>query len=99
MKKTFPLTHPKINPARLVESIQGDVNKYIKRERSKKLPDGVDFWDFDCKVGVTAETAETTHVSKVSKAVAQVLEDGGETCYVELVSKPVKRMKKPREED
>ncbi|MDP4610009.1 MAG: DUF6172 family protein [Opitutales bacterium] len=99
MKKTFPLTHPKINPARLVESIQGDVNKYIKRERSKKLPEGVDFWDFDCKVGVTAETAESTHVTKVSKAVAQVLGDGGETCYVELIAKPGVRMKKPRVED
>lgn len=95
MKKLFPLTHPKIKPERLVESIRGDVNKYLKRERSKKLPKGVDFWDFTCKVGVTAESAEPLHVTAVSKAVGDVLANGGETCYVELLAIPGKRTKKP----
>ena len=40
MKKTFKLTHPKINIARLVEGVKGDVKKYLKRERKKKLPEG-----------------------------------------------------------
>jgi hypothetical protein len=99
MKKTFPLTHPKIKPERLVEGIRGDVNKYLKRERNKKLPEGVDFWDFDCKVGVTMADAQSVHVAEVSKAIGQVLEDGGETCFVELTTKRGKRTKKPRAED
>lgn len=94
MKKTFPLTHPKIQPARLVDSIRAEVNKYLKRERKKKLPEGFDFWDFDCKVGISAESAVVVHVSKVSQAIGQALEDGGETVYVELLAKPMKRMKK-----
>ncbi|HAV13368.1 MAG TPA: hypothetical protein DCX06_07765 [Opitutae bacterium] len=96
MKKTFPLTHPKKKPERLVEAIRADVNKYLKRERNKKRPDGVDFWDFDCKVGVTMDAAKTLHVTEVSKAVGDVLADGGETCYVELTTILGKRSKKPQ---
>ncbi len=51
MKKTFSLIHPKTKVARLVEAVKHDVKKYLKRERNKKLPAGVDFWDFDCKYG------------------------------------------------
>lgn len=95
MKKTFPLTHPKKKPERLVESIRAEVNKYLKRERKKKLSAGVDFWDFDCKVGVDAASASVVHVSVLSKAIGDTLEAGGETCYVEILAKPGKRMKKP----
>ena len=95
MKKTFPLAHDRIKPARLVDSIRAEVNKYIKRERNKNLPDGFDFWDFDCKVGISAESAEVVHVSALSQAIGQALEDGGETVYVEILSKPVKRLKRP----
>ena len=95
MKKLFPLTHPKIQPARLVDSIRAQMNKYIKRERNKKLPDGVDFWDFDCKVGGSMETATDTHVSVLSNAIGDILDAGNESVYLEIKSKPVKRTKKP----
>jgi hypothetical protein len=95
MKKLFPLTHPKIQPARLVDSIRAEMNKYIKRERNQKLPDGVDFWDFDCKVGGSMETAADTHVSALSKAIGDILDAGNESVYLEIKSKPAKRTKKP----
>lgn len=95
MKKTFPLVHPKKKPERLVDSIRAEVNKYLKRERKKKLPDGVDFWDFDCKVGASAGAADVVHVTALSKAIGETLEAGHETCYVEVLSKPGKRMKQP----
>ena len=95
MKKLFPLTHPRIQPARLVDSIRAEMNKYIKRERNKKLPDGIDFWDFDCKVGGSMETAKDTHVSALSKAIGDILDAGNEAVYLEINSKPVKRTKKP----
>lgn len=94
MKKTFPLTHPKIQPERLIDSIRAEVNKYLKRERKKKLPEGVDFWDFNCKVGASAESAADVHVSALSKAIGETLEAGSDACYVEILSKPVKRIKK-----
>jgi hypothetical protein len=94
MKKTFPLTHPKIKPPRLADSIRAEVKKYITRERRKKLPDGVDFWDFDCKVGADAVAATEQHISEVSKAIGQTLEEGSETVYVEILAKPATRSKK-----
>ena len=94
MKKTFPLTHDKIKPARMADSIRAEISKYIKRERNKKLPEGVDFWDFDCKVGADAAAAAEQHVSEISKAIGQVLEEGSETVYIEIIAKPAKRSKK-----
>jgi len=93
MKKTFPLTHAKIKPARLADSIRAEISKYIKRERNKKLPEGVDFWDFDCKVGADAASADEQHVSAVSKAIGQVLEQGNDNVYVEIIVKPATRNK------
>ena len=94
MKKTFSLTHPKIHPERLVESIRSEVNKYLKRERKKALPEGYDFWDFDCRVGLSELSAQPLHLAEVSKAIGLVQSEGGETCYVELLAKPTKRTKR-----
>jgi len=94
MKKTFPLTHPKIKPARLADSIRAEISKYIKRERRKELPEGIDFWDFDCKVGADAASADEQHISAVSKAIGQVLEEGNDTVYVEILVKQATRSKK-----
>ena len=94
MKKTFPLTHPKIQPARLVDATRAEVNKYLKRERNKKLPEGTDFWDFTCKVGGSSENATPCHLSAVSKAIGQALETGQESVYVELIAKAATRQKR-----
>lgn len=94
MKKSFPLTHPKKTPERLVDAIRAEVNKYLKRERKKDLPEGVDFWDFDCQVGASAETSQSVHVSALSKAIGEVREAGCGACFVQILSKPGKRMKK-----
>lgn len=95
MKKTFQLTHPKIKLARLVEAVKHDVKKYIKRERNKKLPEGVDFWDFDCKYGPTAEDAVEIHLSEINKRIDSAEEQQLESFYLEILVKPGLRMKKP----
>jgi hypothetical protein len=94
MKKTFQLTHPKIKLARLVEAIKHDVKKYIKRERNKKLPEGVDFWDFDCKYGPTAEDANEIHLSEINKCIDNAENQQLESFYLEIMVKPGYRMKK-----
>jgi hypothetical protein len=94
MKKSFLLTHPKIQPDRLVDSIRAEVNKYLKRERNKKLPEDFDFWDFDCRVGTSPESALPVHVSALSKAVGETKVTSGDSCYVEILAKPKKRIKK-----
>ena len=94
MKKTFKLTHPKIKVARLVDSAKSDGRKYIKRERKKKLPDGADFWDFDCKFGPSAEESKVIHVAEISKFIGAAEQQQLESFYVEILAKPAKRTKK-----
>jgi hypothetical protein len=95
MKKTFQLTHPKIKVARLVEAIKHEVKKYIKRERNKTLPEGVDFWDFDCKYGPTAEDSKEIHLSEINKCIDSAEEQQLESFYLEIMVKPGHRTKKP----
>lgn len=95
MKKTFQLTHPKIKVARLVESVKSDVRKYIKRERRKKLPEGVDYWDFDCRFGPTAEDSKAIHLTEFGKCIDAAEAQQLESFYVEILVKPAKRTKKP----
>ena len=95
MKKTFSLTHPKIKVARLVESVRRDVNRYLKRERKRGLPEGFDFWDFDCKFGPTAENAKVIHVAEIGKCIGAAEEQQLESFYVEILAKPARRTRKP----
>jgi len=93
MKKTFKLTHPKIKVARLVDTVKYDVRKYLKRERNKNLPEGVDFWDFDCKYGRTAEESKEIHVAEINKFIDEAEAQQLESFYLEILAKPGHRQK------
>ena len=97
MKKTFKLTHPKIKPLRVVEAIKYEVKKYLKRERRKELPKGAEFWDFDCRMGVDEESSEAVHVYDINKAIDQAELKRLESFYLEILAKPGRKIKKPRE--
>ncbi|MCU7798718.1 MAG: hypothetical protein KZQ70_00900 [gamma proteobacterium symbiont of Lucinoma myriamae] len=88
MKKTFALTHPKIKLARLVEATKYEVKKYLKRERNKSLPEGVDFWDFDCKYGHTEQEAQVIHLSQINKCMDEAEQQKLESFYLEIIAKP-----------
>jgi len=88
MKKTFQLTHPKIKVARLVDAVRCDVKKYIKRERKKALPEGADFWDFDCKFGASAARAEVIGIADIGKAIDEAEKQQLDALYVEILAKP-----------
>ena len=94
MKKTFKLTHPKIEVPRLVEAIKHEVKKYIKRERRKPLPENVDFWDFDCRYGTDEATAKVIHISEINKYISQAESENLESFYLEILVKPGHRTKK-----
>lgn len=87
MKKTFSLEHEKIKPARLVESAKHDVKKYLKRERRKTLPEGVDYWDFDCKFGLDEASATPVFTAEISKLIDGAVEAGNMQFYVEIIAK------------
>lgn len=91
MKKTFKLTHRKIKPARLFDTIRRDVKKYLKRERNKTCPEDFDFWDFDCRFGSTVETAEVIHVAEISKHIDTAEAQQLESFYLEILAKPACR--------
>lgn len=95
MKKTFALTHEKLNLVRLVESIKHDVKKYIRRERNKKLPAGADYWDFDCKFGATEAEAQDVHLSQINKSIDEAEKAELPSFYLEILAKPAARMKNP----
>ena len=94
MKKQFPLTAANHQPARVVEQIKSDVRKYLKRERKKPLPEGVDFWDFDCKVGQGEAEPETKHVEEIVPAIDQAAASQCASVYIEILAKPGHRTSK-----
>lgn len=86
-EKNFSLQIEGKNPDRVLEAVKHEIRKYFKRERNRVLPKGVDFWDFDCKVGLTAETAEAVKVSAVIESLDALAKEGAASVYVEILSK------------
>jgi hypothetical protein len=95
MKKTFKLNHPKIKYARLVDTVRRDVKKYVKRERKRELPEGADFWSFDCKFGPVAEEAEVVHMAEIGKHIDTAEAQQLESFYIEILAKPANRTDNP----
>ncbi len=94
MKKTFQTQVENKKPARQIDAIKHEINKYVARERRKDLPEGKDFWDFDCKVGPEASSAKEVHLTQINKAIDELVQKGAESFYVELLAVPKARQKK-----
>lgn len=96
MKKLFKLTDPKKAPARQVDAVKHEIKKYIARERRKTLPERVDYWDFDCKIGVDANKLETIHIDDINKNIDRIVADSAESFYIEVLAKAGYRNKKDK---
>lgn len=97
MKKTFELTHPKIKYPRMVEGTKHEIRKYLKRERKRELPEGADFWDFDCKFGDTEAAAKVVHLSEIDTCIDAAAAKLLTSFYVEILAKPGYRAKPSQE--
>jgi hypothetical protein len=86
MKKTFKLQIEGKNPDRVLEAVKHDIRKYVKRERRRELPEGVDFWDFDCKFGRSEAEAVVVHFATLTGLIDAVAKEGGDQFYVEIVA-------------
>lgn len=95
MKKTIALTHVKLKPARLVDSIKHDIKKYLNRERNKPLPEGMDYWTFDCRFGASEDVAEVIYTSEINKRIDAAVEQGLAEFYIEIISKSENHKPKP----
>ena len=91
MKKTFPLQARGKDDARVRDKIRHEVNKYVRRERRKTLPEGFSWWMFACRVGPNAEQAAAKSLDDVGAAIDAVAQTGATTVYVEILASPSHR--------
>ena len=88
MRKIFPLTQEGLHRDRVLDAVKHDIRKYIKREQRRELPDGVDFIDFDCRIGATKDAAKSVHLSALTAQLDEVANAGATEAYVEILAKP-----------
>lgn len=88
MKKTFTLHVEGKHPDRVMDAIKHDVRKYVRRERRKALPDGVDYWDFACRFGLDQGSAQPVHLAELTKKMDEAVAGGATVFYVEILAKP-----------
>jgi hypothetical protein len=96
MKKNFSLHVSGKADARVLDGIKSDIRRYVKRERRKPVPAGVDFWDVDCAVGPDAATAAPLPLDDVGSAIDAVVATGVESVYVQILAKPGVRVVAPK---
>lgn len=97
MRKTYVLTLEGKNRDRLLEASKHDIRKYVKRERSRALPAGVDYWDFDCRFGASEAAAAEVHFATLMGLIDTLAREGGAQFYAEIVTKHGLRSAKPRD--
>ena len=95
MRKTYHLNIEGKNRDRLIEATKHDIRKYVKRQRRVPLPEGVDFWDFDCKFGANADDATPIHFAELTEKIDALVQAGGDSFYLELLVKDGVRSFKP----
>jgi hypothetical protein len=95
VKKTFKINIEGKNRDRVLEAVKHEIRQYMKRERNKALPEGVDFWDFDCRFGLSQDAAAGVHVANVTALIDAAAQDGADAFYLELIAKPGIRQTRP----
>jgi hypothetical protein len=97
VKKTFQLRPEGKHPDRVLDATKHEIRKYLKRERRRDLPEGVDFWDFDCKFGLTEASAEVVHLATLIERIDVAAKEAAPACYVEILAKHGVRVPRPVE--
>jgi len=86
MKKTFKFNVENKVPERQLDSIKYEIRKYIKREKRKTLPEGVDFWKFECKFGKDAQEPQVIEFVDITKMIDEAFNEKCETFYMEIIA-------------
>lgn len=95
MKKTFQLSVEGKNRDRVLDAVKHEIRKYVKRERRRDVPAGADYWDFDCKFGLTPEAAEPAHLNGIIGLIDAAAKEGSDKFYVEILAKAGHRKRRP----
>lgn len=95
MRKTYPLRPEGKHPDRVLEAVKHDIRRYMKRERRRDLPEGAQFWDFDCRFGADQDGAQPLPAADLTRALDALAQSGAPQCYVELLAKPAVWERRP----
>ena len=95
VKKLFQLDIEGKHRDRVIDATKHEIRQYVKRERRKALPEGVDFWDFDCKFGTNQDNAVEIHFATITTLIDEFAKEGGAAFYLELIAKHGVRRARP----
>lgn len=98
MKKTYQLTAENKKPERVVEAIKNDIRKYIKREKRKVLPEGMNVWNMECKFAQNDDTPEIIAFQDIMKSIDEAASKEVKSIYIEIISIAIKKERKIEEE-
>ncbi|HNV59407.1 MAG TPA: DUF6172 family protein [Rhodoferax sp.] len=99
MKKTFQLAIEGKNRDRVLDAVKHEVRKCVRRERRRALPDGVDYWDFDCRFGPTETDAVVVHFATLTERMDAAAASGASQFYVEILASHGRRQQRPKLEN
>ncbi len=91
MKKSFPLQAIGKDDARVRDKVRHEVNKYVRRCRQKPVPEGFAQWEFVCKAGPDAATAESKPLKEIAPAIDAIAAAGATSVYLEIEAVPAQR--------
>lgn len=86
MKKIFNLKDGNKNSQRQLDAIKHEIRKYIKREKRKPLPDGVDFWDLKCKFAMNDKEPQAIEFVDITKHIDEASRLDCDSFYMEIIS-------------
>ena len=92
MRKTFPLHLPDKTDSQVMTALQLTLNKYVKRERRKALPEGARGWTLLCRLGTNQETAQPCDWKKVHAGIQAIALAEHPEVYVEILAAPSMRV-------
>lgn len=99
VRKTYQLNIEGKHRDRVLDAIRHDIHKYVKRQRRVALPEGADFWDFDCRFGASKDAATPVPFASLMGLIDAVAKEGGDAFYLELLAKHGHRTAKPAAQD
>jgi hypothetical protein len=95
VKKIFKLQVEGRNPERQLEASKHEVRKYVARQRRASLPEGVDYWDFACRFGLTQADAKEVHFATLIRHMDEAAQAGAPEFFVDILGIKGIRKAKP----
>ena len=85
MKKIFKIQVEGRNRDRQLEASKHEVRKYVARQRRASLPEGVDYWDFACRFGLTQADAKEVHFATLIGHMDEAAQAGTSEFFVDIL--------------